>query len=1487
MNNVVFVEFEDKVFKGFLFVLLCSGVFVDASKVIADTVIPEGVQIQPPTRFVWSRNSFETRGLKEDQLASALSYGYVYYSSYLEALEYLRKHTCNENEGVWLCHDNQELPFFPGYDGWIWGYKFCRPYEQDYCGWQATSRQGICPPNTTGYQIKDVDGTNRYGYIACSVSTEPDGEKDLAKPADCGDRTPNPVYIALGRKELTIPVYNTNNDVYPLNFKLFYQHNDRKRSGATWRHTYYKFIVVDGRETPTSARVYRGRGALLFYKDQANGEWQSDDDINDSLAELFDENNDRIGWLYLDRFNDRVERYDTTGKLVSIENRSGQIHTLIYNGNGRLLYVIDTFGRQLQFTYDEYGNFASLIDPSGNTYLFNFEENGNLTSITYPDSETRAFHYNEPTYTSGVNLPHALTGITDENGVRYATYTYDAQGRAIITEYAGGVDRYELNYVSANSTVVTDPLGSQYTHQFQNIMGVAKSVGQSQPAGSGCSAASSAMTYDINGNIASRADFNGNMTCYAYDLDRNLEIARVEGLSSSRNCPADVVSYTPVPGTSERKILTSWHTNFRLPVQVVENDRVTTITYDTYGNVTQLSIRDTMSNEERTWNTGYMYHSTFPGVIVQRVEDGPRTDVNDITTIDYYAPDAACFGGHLGCRGQVMRITNALGHVTEITRYNAHGQTEQIVDPNNLITTMTYNARRRLISRVVGSETTTYQYDSAGQLIRLTRPDNSSLYYTYDAAHRLTGITDGLGNVIRYTLDAAGNRTKEEIFDANNTLVQVRQQEFDTLNRLWKMVGAQNQVIELAYDANGNVKQTVDPLLHTSTRHFDTLDRLVQISDPMSGQTLQMYDALDRITQVVDPKGIATRYTRNAFGNVTQEISQDRGTTMYSYDQAGNQLTKMDARGVVQATAYDALNRPISRSYTTVTGVPQTGSITWVYDNGTNGVGRMTRMGDESGSTGYQYDAHGRVIRKTQTVVFGKRNLTHSISYQYSDSGQLMRISYPSGAKIDYVYGKDGKPIELHINGDALMRNIVYRPFGEPEGWDWGNDQQHRRSFDLNGRLTGYPLAADTQTLVYDAANRIVNTTHTDPINNRTYEYDALGRLIRQTDGASTRLWDYDANSNRTFEQSGTTVYPYIIDTSSNRLLNVAGPVVKNYAYDAAGNITHNGQIQFTWNAAGRLKKIINGDKVRKYKYNGFGERVRRNGRKKRRFTFFYDPGGRLISQFKANNIAKENWRLQQETIWFNDIPVAVIKQVTPTEPVQVYMIHADHLNTPRAIVDSTNMPVWLWRNRNAFGDNLPDEDPDGDGVKFKYNLRFAGQYFDAETQLHYNYFRDYEPATGRYISSDPIGLVGGVNTFGYALQNPLTYVDPDGKQTICAIWPLGTLTCVIASIGVITTAKKCSDGVNNVSEAFKAVDNLKSLKEERINCISERLCNPEKEQALQDDIYETDSVFRKNTVEAINNLGASVPGTTMTGPIPTKVHDVAAGTLANIKIPE
>jgi YD repeat-containing protein len=207
-----------------------------------------------------------------------------------------------------------------------------------------------------------------------------------------------------------------------------------------------------------------------------------------------------------------------------------------------------------------------------------------------------------------------------------------------------------------------------------------------------------ALSYDANGNIASRTDFNGNRTNYSYDLARNLETSRTEGLTATG---------ASTPAT--RTIATAWHPSFRLPVQITNGNRQTDYVYNAQGDISQKTVTDTAANTTRSWGAAYTY-GTVPGALLKKVEDGPRTDVADLTSYDYYPADAACAGGHLGCRGQLKQITDALGHITHLTRYSANGLPEQLTDANGLVMTLTYDQRQRLASLDTGGETTAYAY---------------------------------------------------------------------------------------------------------------------------------------------------------------------------------------------------------------------------------------------------------------------------------------------------------------------------------------------------------------------------------------------------------------------------------------------------------------------------------------------------------------------------------------------------------------------------------------------------------------------------------------------------------------------------------------------------------------------------------------------------------------------------------------------------------
>jgi len=162
---------------------------------------------------------------------------------------------------------------------------------------------------------------------------------------------------------------------------------------------------------------------------------------------------------------------------------------------------------------------------------------------------------------------------------------------------------------------------------------------------------------------------------------------------------------------------------------------------------------------------------------------------------------------------------------------------------------------------------------------------------------------------------------------------------------------------------------------------------------------------------------------------------------------------------------------------------------------------------------------------------------------------------------------------------------------------------------------------------------------------------------------------------------------------------------------------------------------------------------------------FVYDQQGHLLGEYNAAGVV-------QEFVWLGDMPVAVIAgSVASPLPLLVY---ADHLNAPRVLVDKTDAARWRWISE-PFGTTQPEQAPAGLSP-ITFNLRFPGQYYDSESGLSYNYFRDYDATTGRYVQSDPIGLDGGINTYAYVGANPIGNFDPQGLQTNCVASPFAVV---------------------------------------------------------------------------------------------------------------
>jgi YD repeat-containing protein len=1003
--------------------------------------------------------------------------------------------------------------------------------------------------------------------------------------------------------------------------------------GDNWRSEYERSVTVPSEQLTVVTAYVRRPDGRTFYFNRQGSVYVPQGFVSDRLEKLLDGSGAFVGWRLITADGDETETYDAAGRLISIVNRAGLAQTVAYDASGRLESVADPFGRRLTFIYNPQNRVATMTDPSGATYSFTYGSSNNLTSVVYPDNRTRTYLYEN----EDVRL---LTGITDENAQRVSTWSYTVFGgvpRVFEGEKAGGVDRFRFTTFGSNfsTTTVEDPLGAVRTYSFQPILGVQRNTGITGAAGAPYGPA--AQTFDANGNVATRTDWNGNRTTYTYDLTRNLETRRIEAAGSSL----------------ARTISTEWHATFRLPTRIAEPKRITSFVYNgdsglTCGAPGALCRKTIQGTSDANGSQGFSgvpvgtprvwsYTTNANGQVLS--VDGPRTDVPDLTTYTYYAND----GSDLGKRGAIASIANALGHTTQISSYDPHGNPLTIVDPNGLVTTLTYDPRQRLTSRTVGAETTSYTYDGVGQLTRVTLPDASFLAYTYDAAHRLTAMTDTLGNRIAYTLDAMGNRTKEEVFGSGNTLAQTRSRAYSSVNRLSQDIGGTTpatQITTYGYDNQGNLKSIAAPLNRNTLNDYDALHRLMRVTDPAAGQTTYAYDGLDQLQGVTDPRGLVTSYATDGLGNLTQLASPDTGTTVNSYDAAGNLSSTRDAKGQQTLYQYDALNR-LTRA-TFADGAVQLYS----YDQGPNAIGRLSAITETDAANqptsqlATSYTAQGRLASEARSV----NGQTYTTLYAYDAAGRLAGMTYPSGRTVTYAFDPLGRVSQVNTvsasGSQLLATNIAYQPFGAVKSFILGNGQSVSRSYDLDGRMKSYTLGPKQYSLTFDEASRLKTLTETAvPANTTTYGYDALDRLNAAILPASTYGYSYDATGNRLTRSVGTNTDTYTTPPTTNRLqsLSPAGGATRPFSFDANGSTVNDALNNFAYDARGRLVQATSSVGTSTYQINALGQRFRKSNAQSDT-VYHYDAQGRLIAESSASG------QLQREYLYLNDMPLAVVQ---------------------------------------------------------------------------------------------------------------------------------------------------------------------------------------------------------------------------------------------------
>jgi len=708
-----------------------------------------------------------------------------------------------------------------------------------------------------------------------------------------------------------------------------------------------------------------------------------------------------------------------------------------------------------------------------------------------------------------------------------------------------------------------------------------------------------------------------------------------------------------------------------------------------------------------------------------------------------------------------------------------------------------YDALARLAEDIGAyNQTTRYQYDPNGNLTGITDPLNQITGQTYDALNRLIRATDPASGITQYTYDSQDRRTG--------------------------VTDPKGLVTAYAYDGLGNRLQTDSPDMGSSTAVHDAAGNTVSETDARGITVTYRYDALNRLTAVDYPgvaEDIAYTYDEGPYGIGRRSGMQDAGgATVYRYDIRGNLVEQtVTANGISASTAYgyDAAGQLIRITYpsgrvvdylrdglgriggvtTTLAGETQTlasglsyapfGPLTGLTFG--NGLG-LSRTFDSDYRLTAQSVPGAQALSYTPdeghriTAIADLLDPGRSQSFAYDSLDRLTQVDGPYGT-LTYTYDAVGNRLTQVLNG---VTDTYGYPLDSHRLEMVSGAAARTFSYDANGNT----LADGAQDFTFGENNRLqaVSTASTPTAQ---YAYNGQGERVQKTAGGQTTRYHYGPSGELLAEtdDAGTTQREYIyVDSLPLALLTVPPPDPAEQVRDnaTAGAFTVTG----SWNTANHASAIGGDYRRRAGGNNGYTAtwtipltqsasyqvyaywRAQNNNSTAATYTIHHSSGAANVSVNQRLN--GDTWNLlgtftlapgaevvltQAASGHVNADAIKVVR-VGNNAPVQTYYYHTDHLGTPQLMTDASQAVVWK-----------VDYDPFGEATitteAVTNNLRFPGQYFDAETGLHYNYFRDYDPTLGRYIESDPIGLAGGVNTYAYVGSNPVTRIDPLGLHDL------------------------------------------------------------------------------------------------------------------------
>ena len=1052
------------------------------------------------------------------------------------------------------------------------------------------------------------------------------------------------------------------------------------------------------------------------------------------------------GYRWVDK-SGKWKRYSRKGFITAFGGRKGIVGRYLYKDQ-KLRYISDRNNKIVfWFDYDNEGNLSGAYDRKNRWVKYLYSE-GLLTGVVGVLGDKTRYAYDK----KGL-----LTGIIDAKR-RETRISYDKHGKiASVLDGEGKGHFFNFDY---------DNKRKLYHVKIETSWGRVKEVWYNEEG--------KARQVNINGRTVHKierkaknliiTDARGNITRKEFDKRENLlSVIYPDG---SR------VSYE-----YEKKFN-------RRTREVNERGIVTLYTYDQYGNMTK-KVEAAGTADERI--TEYAYDTNGNLLSTRKLKDAKTTEA--ITAYTYDAsgnmisttnPEGSITRFTHDHMGNVLTKQDAIGKVWTY-KYDYMGKLASVRDPSGNTTRFFYDGVGNRVREVdAEGRIKIYEYDDNNNLIKSTDTTGNATLFEYNADGKVTRQIDPEGKVVRFEYDADGRLSKT--IDGNGNEISMEYDDpgdsgcsscsgggtdkparviYPTFSKKYKYDARGRRIEErdvlsekeaytsyFRYDPSGNLISKTDKEGKITTYQYDALNRLVKVTDPLGNDTEYTYDDRDNLLSLKGARGNITRFQYDKNNRLIKETRPMGQGTTYQYDAASNLIQKIDAKKQKVAYNYDAAGRMTEiRYFDPGDHVNPVKTVVFTHDK----IGNLMTYDDGTTSAAYGYgDAYRKI---SETVNYGA--FKKSFSYAYYKNGRKKSFTGPDGITYHYTYDANNQLKGIQVPGKG---SITYNSY------TWNRPD----SVTLPG--------GTTKQYAYDPLMRIKTITSKDPakktLMNYLYTYDKMDNIQSKGTEHGKYTYDYDNlyrlasadnpvqdNEAYTYDQVGNRLTSSgVSDWNYNANNELTGYDNASYIYDDNGNMVRKTGaskiVNYIYNTENRLSRVEGetGSRIASYYYDPFGKRLWKEVAGKKTHFFYADEG--LVGEYDASGNETKTYGYKPDATWTTD-------QLFMKDGNNYFLYHNDHLGTPQKMTAVNGAVVWAAKY-SSFGETDVDA-----ASTITNNLGYPGQYFDAETGLHYNYHRYYDPKIGRYLGVDPIGIEGDKNLFEYAESNPVNTFDSTGESSV------------------------------------------------------------------------------------------------------------------------